>query len=146
MRTTSVRKLLPEAWGEEVPASIHMWVRCNGADSDCSDWCGVAGFLCPVHTPDGTPCGLLNHLASACKVTAATLLLYMYMYIRYLQMQGADARNSAMYSSLEKNLTLGAAQCLLKKNSWCKYIYVRSVYITCMYMYTCTVRVKKNFP
>ena len=100
-----------------------MWVRCNGADSDCSDWCGVAGFLCPVHTPDGTPCGLLNHLASACKVTAATLLLY--MYIQYLQMQGADARNSAIYSSLEKNFTLRAAQCLLKKNSWCKY--------TCMY-------------
>ncbi|EME32710.1 DNA-directed RNA polymerase subunit isoform 1 [Galdieria sulphuraria] len=35
LKTTSVRKLLPEAWG----------------------------FLCPVHTPDGAPCGLLNHLA-----------------------------------------------------------------------------------
>jgi DNA-directed RNA polymerase I subunit RPA2 len=35
MRTTAVRKLLPESWG----------------------------FLCPVHTPDGAPCGLLNHLA-----------------------------------------------------------------------------------
>ena len=107
MRTTSVRKLLPEAWGEEVPASIHtvyMGVICNGVDSECSDWCGVAGFLCPVHTPDGTPCGLLNHLASACKVTAA-IVLYMYMmYIQYLQMQGADARNSAIYSSLEKNV------------------------------------------
>ncbi|XP_022804610.1 DNA-directed RNA polymerase I subunit RPA2-like [Stylophora pistillata] len=40
MRTTSVRKLLPEAWG----------------------------FLCPVHTPDGAPCGLLNHLAASCQV------------------------------------------------------------------------------
>ncbi|CAB4029781.1 DNA-directed RNA polymerase I subunit RPA2-like, partial [Paramuricea clavata] len=40
MRTTSVRKLLPEAWG----------------------------FLCPVHTPDGAPCGLLNHLAAMCEV------------------------------------------------------------------------------
>lgn len=40
MRTTSVRKLLPEAWG----------------------------FLCPVHTPDGAPCGLLNHLAAPCQV------------------------------------------------------------------------------
>ena len=39
-RTTSVRKLLPESWG----------------------------FMCPVHTPDGTPCGLLNHLAHKCKV------------------------------------------------------------------------------
>eukprot|EP00105_Crassostrea_gigas_P025965 XP_011446725.1 PREDICTED: DNA-directed RNA polymerase I subunit RPA2 [Crassostrea gigas] len=36
MRTTAVRKLLPEAWG----------------------------FLCPVHTPDGSPCGLLNHLTA----------------------------------------------------------------------------------
>uniref|UniRef100_A0A6A7FXU3 DNA-directed RNA polymerase subunit beta n=1 Tax=Hirondellea gigas TaxID=1518452 RepID=A0A6A7FXU3_9CRUS len=40
MKTTSVRKLLPESWG----------------------------FLCPVHTPDGTPCGLLNHLTSTCRV------------------------------------------------------------------------------
>ena len=31
------------------------------------------GFLCPVHTPDGTPCGLLNHLSrSAYGVTHAT--------------------------------------------------------------------------
>ena len=37
LRTTSVRKLLPDSWG----------------------------FLCPVHTPDGSPCGLLNHLAVA---------------------------------------------------------------------------------
>ena len=35
MKTTAVRKLLPESWG----------------------------FLCPVHTPDGSPCGLLNHMA-----------------------------------------------------------------------------------
>ena len=40
MRTTSVRKLLPEAWG----------------------------FHCPVHTPDGATCGLLNHLAAPCQV------------------------------------------------------------------------------
>ncbi|QIW95913.1 hypothetical protein AMS68_001431 [Peltaster fructicola] len=40
LKTTTVRKLLPESWG----------------------------FLCPVHTPDGTPCGLLNHLAHKCKV------------------------------------------------------------------------------
>ncbi|KAF9594003.1 hypothetical protein IFM89_026715 [Coptis chinensis] len=41
-RNTSVRKLLPEAWG----------------------------FLCPVHTPDGEPCGLLNHMASTCRITS----------------------------------------------------------------------------
>eukprot|EP00359_Climacostomum_virens_P003308 CAMPEP_0204902980 /NCGR_PEP_ID=MMETSP1397-20131031/3987_1 /ASSEMBLY_ACC=CAM_ASM_000891 /TAXON_ID=49980 /ORGANISM="Climacostomum Climacostomum virens, Strain Stock W-24" /LENGTH=1076 /DNA_ID=CAMNT_0052071557 /DNA_START=38 /DNA_END=3268 /DNA_ORIENTATION=+ len=40
MKITSVRKLLPESWG----------------------------FMCPVHTPDGSPCGLLNHLSSSCKV------------------------------------------------------------------------------
>ena len=38
LKTTTVRKLLPESWG----------------------------FLCPVHTPDGSPCGLLNHLAHQC--------------------------------------------------------------------------------
>ena len=40
LRTTTVRKLLPESWG----------------------------FLCPIHTPDGSPCGLLNHLAGECKI------------------------------------------------------------------------------
>lgn len=39
MRTTTVRKLLPESWG----------------------------FFCPVHTPDGAPCGLLNHLTAPCR-------------------------------------------------------------------------------
>lgn len=39
MRTTAVRRLLPEAWG----------------------------FLCPVHTPDGAPCGLLNHMSAWCE-------------------------------------------------------------------------------
>ena len=41
MRTTSCRKLYPESWG----------------------------FLCPVHTPDGSPCGLLNHLTELAVVT-----------------------------------------------------------------------------
>lgn len=38
MRTTEARQLLPDAWG----------------------------FICPVHTPDGSPCGLLNHLTVDC--------------------------------------------------------------------------------
>ncbi|KAL1817703.1 hypothetical protein ACET3Z_020277 [Daucus carota] len=42
LRTTSVRKLLPESWG----------------------------FICPVHTPDGEPCGLLNHMTSCCRITS----------------------------------------------------------------------------
>nr|CAB3265012.1 DNA-directed RNA polymerase I subunit RPA2-like [Phallusia mammillata] len=40
MRTTEVRKLLPES----------------------------SGFLCPVHTPDGSPCGLMNHMSYLCEV------------------------------------------------------------------------------
>lgn len=45
LKTTTVRKLLPESWG----------------------------FLCPVHTPDGSPCGLLNHLAHKCRITTDNL-------------------------------------------------------------------------
>ncbi|XP_043646325.1 DNA-directed RNA polymerase I subunit RPA2 [Drosophila teissieri] len=41
MRTTEARQLLPDAWG----------------------------FICPVHTPDGTPCGLLNHLTLTCEIS-----------------------------------------------------------------------------
>jgi DNA-directed RNA polymerase I subunit RPA2 len=44
LKTTTVRKLLPESWG----------------------------FLCPVHTPDGSPCGLLNHLAHKCLITTGS--------------------------------------------------------------------------
>jgi len=42
MKTTAVRKLLPDQWG----------------------------FLCPVHTPDGGPCGLLSHLSIRSKLMA----------------------------------------------------------------------------
>uniref|UniRef100_A0A8C7QA41 DNA-directed RNA polymerase subunit beta n=1 Tax=Oncorhynchus mykiss TaxID=8022 RepID=A0A8C7QA41_ONCMY len=45
MRTTSVRRLLPESWG----------------------------FLCPVHTPDGEPCGLMNHMTAHCEIIAPAL-------------------------------------------------------------------------
>jgi DNA-directed RNA polymerase I subunit RPA2 len=31
------------------------------------------GFLCPVHTPDGSPCGLLNHLSRTCRIVATRL-------------------------------------------------------------------------
>ncbi|TNN33626.1 DNA-directed RNA polymerase I subunit RPA2 [Liparis tanakae] len=44
MRTTSVRKLLPESWG----------------------------FMCPVHTPDGDPCGLMNHMTAICEVVTSS--------------------------------------------------------------------------
>ena len=45
LKTTTVRKLMPESWG----------------------------FLCPVHTPDGAPCGLLNHLAHQCVIPTQTV-------------------------------------------------------------------------
>uniref|UniRef100_A0A6B2KWS4 DNA-directed RNA polymerase subunit beta n=1 Tax=Arcella intermedia TaxID=1963864 RepID=A0A6B2KWS4_9EUKA len=41
VRTTSIRKLLPDSWG----------------------------FFCPVHTPDGAPCGLLNHMTRRCSIS-----------------------------------------------------------------------------
>lgn len=44
VRSSEPRKLLPEAWG----------------------------FICPVHTPDGAPCGLLNHLTGSCKIVTET--------------------------------------------------------------------------
>lgn len=44
MRTTEARQLLPDAWG----------------------------FICPVHTPDGSPCGLLNHLTVDCVASKDT--------------------------------------------------------------------------
>jgi DNA-directed RNA polymerase I subunit RPA2 len=31
------------------------------------------GFLCPVHTPDGSPCGLLNHLSRTCRIVTSPL-------------------------------------------------------------------------
>lgn len=45
MKTTACRKLYPEAWG----------------------------FLCPVHTPDGSPCGLLNHFSELCQITNSSI-------------------------------------------------------------------------
>lgn len=46
MKTTTVRKLLPENWG----------------------------FICPVHTPDGHPCGLLNHISITCNILSKSAL------------------------------------------------------------------------
>lgn len=41
LRSSELRRLSPDAWG----------------------------FICPVHTPDGAPCGILNHLTHKCLVT-----------------------------------------------------------------------------
>lgn len=67
MRTTACRKLYPEAWG----------------------------FMCPVHTPDGTPCGLLNHLTVGCMVTCNkndnTELIKTILTQDVLTLDGADS-------------------------------------------------------
>lgn len=65
LRTTTVRRLTPESWG----------------------------FLCPVHTPDGAPCGLLNHLAHKAKVL--TDRLDVSAIPRLVQELGGDAVSSA---------------------------------------------------
>ncbi len=64
LKTTTVRKLLPEAWG-----------MCSFTFTFChaKKLTGDAGFLCPVHTPDGAPCGLLNHLSRTCRIITAPL-------------------------------------------------------------------------
>ena len=62
LKTTSVRKLLPEAWG----------------------------FLCPVHTPDGAPCGLLNHLSHTCKIVVSKSRLIQKPKSRYGPREDAD--------------------------------------------------------
>ena len=51
-----MRRLLPEAWG-----------RSDVCISSIADVL-LLGFLCPVHTPDGAPCGLLNHLSANTQV------------------------------------------------------------------------------
>lgn len=64
MKTTTVRKLLPENWG----------------------------FMCPVHTPDGGLCGLLNHLSAGCAIQSPTPNAYsddqLYLLIETLVQYG----------------------------------------------------------
>jgi len=63
MKTTTVRKLLPETFG----------------------------FLCPVHTPDGSPCGLLNHLARSAKGVWTNPLEYQTQGVKdYLRELGCE--------------------------------------------------------
>jgi DNA-directed RNA polymerase I subunit RPA2 len=62
LKTTTVRKLLPEAWGLSIVPFVEYLLICFDI-----------GFLCPVHTPDGSPCGLLNHLSRTCRIVTTTL-------------------------------------------------------------------------
>lgn len=57
LKTTTVRKLLPEAWGKYASLLLRTYISLS-----------FPGFLCPVHTPDGSPCGLLNHLSRTCRI------------------------------------------------------------------------------
>lgn len=65
LKTTTVRKLLPESWG----------------------------FMCPVHTPDGAPCGLLNHFAHKCKL--ATQNVDVSAIPRLVAQLGVSSKSSA---------------------------------------------------
>lgn len=89
LRTTSVRKLLPEyalalLLGDYVGLfSLHVLplFSCHFMSFPVMDiyvWCRSWGFMCPVHTPDGEPCGLLNHMTSSCRKCLLTDLYFFY--------------------------------------------------------------------
>ena len=92
MRTTTVRKLLPESWG----------------------------FLCPVHTPDGAPCGLLSHLNAPARVVAAEAQEPADVILAICQV-GAGTQQA-----MHRLLPLGAARV------WCQW--------ACSIMRACTYR------
>lgn len=72
LKTTTVRKLLPESWG----------------------------FLCPVHTPDGSPCGLLNHLSHKCVIaTKSSDVTKLPEILKSLGVGSPDALSSGPASS-----------------------------------------------
>lgn len=91
MRTTTVRRLLPESWG----------------------------FLCPVHTPDGAPCGLLNHLTAICEVV--TKFVYTASVPALLCGLGMDTEGPARFHGFDQHQTLkslsGAQQRTLFQSS-----------------------------
>lgn len=70
LRTTSVRKLLPEYVRVFVCVIRIIFVFNDYLTLSlavCQPMCRSWGFICPVHTPDGEPCGLLNHMTSCCR-------------------------------------------------------------------------------
>mmetsp|Transcript_27421 Transcript_27421/g.53486 ORF Transcript_27421/g.53486 Transcript_27421/m.53486 type:complete len:870 (-) Transcript_27421:1247-3856(-) len=74
LKNTSGRKLLPQSWG----------------------------FLCPVHTPDGTLCGILNHIASSVMVSLSNPLncdFFKNYFSRYLpnQVLGGEKISSLLF-------------------------------------------------
>lgn len=70
MKISSVRKLHPESWG----------------------------FLCPVHTPDGAPCGLLNHISSRCRPMGKP--------IEFTEQNFVDSTVGLDYSLVDKSISI----------------------------------------
>lgn len=90
MRTTSVRKLLPESWG----------------------------FLCPVHTPDGEPCGLMNHMTASCEIVSQSpLTTTLPNLLCVLGVTAVDGRPSQQYSDCYPVLLDGAVVGWLEQDS-----------------------------
>lgn len=79
MRTTEARALLPDAWG----------------------------FICPVHTPDGSPCGLLNHLTVDCVASPDVLhkIDIAEMIQTFVQL-GMEPMDSNLLCELENHYTV----------------------------------------
>lgn len=86
MRTTEARQLLPDAWG----------------------------FICPVHTPDGSPCGLLNHLTVDC---VASKDIHHTMDLTSIPLMlvklGMEPIDSGTFSNLAKYYTVMLEGCVV---------------------------------
>nr|XP_033792439.1 DNA-directed RNA polymerase I subunit RPA2 [Geotrypetes seraphini] len=89
MRTTTVRRLLPESWG----------------------------FLCPVHTPDGEPCGLMNHMTAVCEiVTWASYTLSLAALLCSLGVTPVDGTPGQPYSDCYPVIMDGAMMGWVEKD------------------------------
>jgi DNA-directed RNA polymerase I subunit RPA2 len=86
MRTTEARQLLPDAWG----------------------------FICPVHTPDGSPCGLLNHLTVDC---VASKDIHREMDLKNIPSElaaiGMEPIDSELFGDLSKYYTVILEGCIV---------------------------------
>lgn len=79
MRTTEARQLLPDAWG----------------------------FICPVHTPDGSPCGLLNHMTVNCSASKDIFDIFPLKEIpQHLVAYGMEPIDSGTLNNLSKYYTV----------------------------------------
>ena len=78
MKTTTVRKLMPESWG----------------------------FFCPVHTPDGAPCGLLNHLTADCVVDPGSWEVETHFHALVALMEGRGLLPASRPPTRETGLTV----------------------------------------